>query len=122
MIDSALQQIGQAGLSPAEVESILSHQRAKLIEFGVAFLRNEAATSDEEEYPEGEEPGSDETPVTLSDEGYGVGFAVTYAIYLNYLQQRSQHDFVEYLKAVRIPHAARFARELKRIYNELGEM
>jgi len=119
MVNGAVKQLKHACLNTKDIMAILSEQAELLIQFGVAFLHDEEATSDEEEYPQGEELDEDDKSETVSEHGIGIGFGITYAIYLNYLQKNTKQEFVKYLKAERIPYAAKFASELKRVYENL---
>lgn len=100
-----------SGLTVAEAEAVLATERDRLIAFGVAFLRDAAATAGGEEFAEGEEPSE-----AVAVHGLGVGFGVNYAIYYNFLARRTPAEFQAYLKNRRVPHRARFARELRRVY------
>jgi hypothetical protein len=112
-IVSALQaDLSVSGMTVADAEALLLTHRDRIIAFGIAFLRDKAATDDAEEYPEGEEqdpPG----PGTVL--GLSAGFGITHAIYFNFLTNRPAPDFRAYLKNRRIPHQAKFAKELRRL-------
>jgi hypothetical protein len=105
-----------SGMTVAQTEALLVNHRDQLIRFGVAFLRDEAATDDAEEFPEGEEQDSSET---VDVQGLGVGFGIKYAIFYNFLAHRTPAEFRAYLKNRRIPHQARFARELRRVFDSV---
>lgn len=105
-----------SGLTVAEAEALLVAERERLIRFGVAFLRDEAATAGGEEFPPGQEAEPSET---VESHWLGVGFGVKYAIYYNFLARRTQAEFQAYLKNRRVPHRARFARELRRVFAAL---
>ena len=102
-----------SGMTIAETESLLLAQRDQIIRFGIAFLRDEAATDTTEEFPEGEEQ---DPPKIVSVLGLGVGFGISYAIFYNFLARRTPAEFRAYLSNRRIPHQARFARELRRVF------
>jgi hypothetical protein len=103
-----------SGMTVAQTEAVLVSHRDQLIRFGVAFLRDEAATADAEEFPEGEE----QDPCEMVEvHGLGVGFGIKYAIFYNFLAHRTPAEFRAYLKNRRIPHHAKFARELRRVFD-----
>src|SRR5262249_35187791 len=104
-----------SGLTLAEIESLLVSCRQHIVAFGIRFLRDKDATSNEEEYPEGEEQEPSETEEV---HGLGKGFGINYAIYYNFLANRTPAEFRAYLKNRRIPHAAKFAKELRRVFEE----
>src|SRR5882724_8623516 len=45
--------ISVSGLTVAEIESLLIARREEIVAFGIRFLRDQEASRDEEEYPEG---------------------------------------------------------------------
>jgi hypothetical protein len=105
-----------SGLTVDEIESLLLTHRDRIIALGVRILRDEAATRGVEEHPEGEEQ---EPPEVIETLGLGTGFGIKYAIYYNFLAHRTPAEFAAFLKNRRIPHAARFARELRRLFGEV---
>jgi hypothetical protein len=102
-----------SGMSVADTEALLRSHRDQLTAFSIAFLGDEAASGVEEEYPEGEEQDPSEEGEVL---GLAAGFGITYAIYYNFLAHRSPAEFQAYLKNRRIPHRAKYARELRRVF------
>jgi hypothetical protein len=111
-------EISLSGMTASQIESFLNEYPAQIIAFGIRFLRDAEATRDEEEYPEGEEPGEEDKPTTVEIRGLGTGFGITYAIYYNFLANRPSTDFREFLKNRRISHHARFAKEISRVFDE----
>ena len=103
-----------SGMTVAQTEALLVSQRDQIIKFGVAFLRNEAATDDTEEFPQGEEQDPSQT---VEVHGLGVGFGIKYSIFYNFLAHRTPAEFRAYLKNRRVPHHARFARELRQVFD-----
>lgn len=104
-----------SGLTVAEIETLLVERRGEIVAFGVRFLHDEEAMRDEEEYPEGEEEEPSEPGTTL---GLGTGFGVKYTIFYNFLANRTPAEFRAFLKHRRIPHHAKFAKELRRVFEE----
>jgi hypothetical protein len=104
-----------SGLTAAEIETLLRDHGDQIVAFGVRFLRDPEATRDEEEYPEGEEQDPSGPSQAL---GLGTGFGILYAIFYNFLANRTPEEFRAFLKNRRIPHHARFARELRRVFEE----
>ncbi|MDB5342728.1 MAG: hypothetical protein JWP89_1105 [Schlesneria sp.] len=108
-------QISVSGLTTAGIEGYLSHNKDAVIRFGLRFLGDQDATSDEQEYAEGEEqdpPGESEIL------GLSNGMGIKIAIYHNFLANRTPAEFIAFLKNRRIPKAAKFARDLVRVYGE----
>ena len=107
--------ISVSGLTVAEIESLLIARRKEIVTFGIRFLRDQEASRDEEEYPDGEEQDPSETEELL---GLGTGFGIKYAIFYNFLANRTPAEFRAYLKNRRVPHHAKFAKELRRVFDE----
>jgi hypothetical protein len=103
-----------SGMTVAQTAALLTSQRDQLIRFGITFLRDESATDNAEEYPDGEEQDPSET---VEVHGHGVGFGIKVAIFYNFLAHRTPAEFRAYLKNRRIPHQAKFARELRRVFD-----
>ena len=106
-----------AGMTVAESEALLASHRDQLIKFGVGFLRHEGATDNSEDL-QGQEQDS---PETVGVHGLGVGFGIKVAIYYNFLAHRTPAEFRAYLKNRRIAHQARFARELRRVFDSVQQ-
>jgi hypothetical protein len=105
-----------SGMHAAEIENYLADHRDRLIAFGVRFLRDKEATKTEEEYPPGEE--QDEASGESVSLGLGSGFGITYAIYHSFLANRPVAEFRQFLQNRRIPHHSKFAKELRRVFEE----
>ena len=110
--------ISVSGLSTGQIETILRECRTRVIAFGIRFHQDKHATKEEEEHPEGEEPGEEDLPRNEKVLAFGTGFGITYAIYYNFLANRSAPELREYLKNRRIPYHAKFAKELRRVFDE----
>ena len=109
-----LADISVSGMSSAQLETLLREHRDRIITFGILFACDQEANRDEEEYPEGEEPDEDEDPGEVL--GLGCGFGIKYAIYYNFVANRTPAELRAYLKNRRIPQAAKFAMALERIF------
>lgn len=105
-----------SGMTVADAEALLLAERDSITRFGIAFLRDSAATDNTEEYPEGEEQDPPENEQFL---GLSAGCGIKYAIFYNFLAHRTPAEFRAYLKNRRIPHQAKFARELRRVFDEV---
>lgn len=114
-------EISLSGLSVDEISSILRDQHDSVIEFGIRFLQDEAATEDTQEYPEGEEPDPEDVDRVVANQGLGVGFGVTYAIYWHFLTNQAAKDFTEFLQKRRIPGARKFTTDLRRIHDAMAD-
>jgi hypothetical protein len=99
-----------SGMTVAETEALLRVHRDGIIKFGIAFLRDEEATTRREA-----QDSSERVEVL----GVGVGFGIKYAIYYNFLAHRSKAEFLAYLKNRRIGGPSRFARDLRRVFDSV---
>jgi hypothetical protein len=111
------------GFTPLAFDDVLQRLRADrdlLIRFRVAFLNDPFSKDEREEYPPGEEPDPEDLPKTIEMLGLGTGFGITDVVRTYYLRERPKADFTAYLKKKRTPHAAKFARELRRIFESVG--
>ena len=106
-------EISVCGMNTDQIRDYLITNRESVINFGVLFMNDDEATSDEQEYPEGEEQDPDGESETL---GYGNGFGIKVAIYHNFLANRTPAEFREFLKNRRIPRHTKFAKELARVF------
>ena len=110
-------EISVSGMTVNEIEKFLVNNREVLITFGVQFLTDQEATKGEEEFPDGEEQDEAGESRVL---GIGTGFGVKLAIYFNFLANRTPAEFRDYLQSQRIPHHARFAKELRRVFESVS--
>jgi hypothetical protein len=106
-------EISVSGMTVGQIEAYLAANRKPLIDFGVRFLGDQEATSDEQEYPTGEEQDQDQPGVDL---GLARGFGIKIAIYHNFLANRAPAELRAFLKNRRIPRHAKFAKELERVF------
>ncbi|MFN9246643.1 MAG: hypothetical protein ACK6DS_06150 [Planctomycetota bacterium] len=112
-------EVSVSGMTVGEITQCLILHRNQLIAFGIRFLGDKDATKEEQEYPNGEEQEADGESETI---GLMVGFGVKYAIYHNFLTNRSATEFRAFLKNRRIPKHTKFAKELERVFAEVGSM
>ena len=110
--------ISVSGLTSAELEQYLIRYKEAVVRFGIRFFGDQSATSDEQEYAEGEEQDPPEGAQLL---GLGNGIGIRMAIYHNFLTNRTPADLLAYLKNRRTPHAAKFANDLARINSEIPQ-
>jgi len=106
-------EVSVSGMTVSDIRNYLVAHRDRLIAFGIRFLGDADATRDEQEYPEGEEQEADGESEVL---GMGVGFGVKYAIFHNFLANRTPAEFRAFLKNRRIPKHTQFAKELARVF------
>lgn len=90
-------EIIQSELSIEELKIFINNNGGKVIAFAVSFLANQS-------------------PKSLS-----TGIALTYSIYLIYLEYKSDELVEAYIKRRRIPNAKRFLLQLKKAKDALSE-
>lgn len=83
-------EITQSELSIAELKSFINNNSDKVIAFAINFL-------------------ADQSPKSLS-----TGIAITYSIYLIYLEYKGNQLLEAYIKRRRIPNAKKFLLQLKK--------
>jgi hypothetical protein len=98
-------EVSVSGMTAPEIREYLALHQARLVAFGIRFLGDARATQDEEEYPDGEEQDPNGKSEVI---GLGTGFGVTYAIYHNFLTNRTHAEFRAFLKNRRIPKHTKF--------------
>ena len=109
-------EINNAGLTVAYVRELLLLKKISITELGIQILKNLKDKPIEEKYPKGGKPSEGEKTRTISSHGLGIGFAVKYAIYLDFLEKRPK-ELIMYLEKEGIPNARRFAKTLAELYS-----
>jgi len=115
-VNYTLGDISVSGLTTAQIKALLTDKQEEIITFAIAVLTDQEATDQQEEYPEGEEQDPSQPGEVL---GLGVGFGIKHAILFNFFANRSSAELRAYLKNRRIPHQAKFAKALRRIFEEV---
>jgi hypothetical protein len=112
MAPFAAQELSESGLTLAQLQSLLGEAGPLLIRFGVELNRGEAPFADEEEW-DPEEGHQQPAGASRISEGLGVGFGLSYMIFLAKLRVGDDVDLLRYLQGRRIPYAMRFAKRLR---------
>ena len=96
--------------------SLLENSEENL-QYICARLRfNESIADDEtDEYPPGEEPDDDDKPVTIENHGYPETSIIDFIIELDMIKNHPKL-LSEYYKRIKIPGAAKFAKDIKQLY------
>lgn len=110
--------VSVCGMSCQDIEKFLAEQYDALLRFGIAHQRYQLGVPDEQEYPAGEEPGPDELDETVEIHGLANGFGVKIATQYNFLANRSPAELRDFLENRRIPRAAKYAREMRRVFDQ----
>jgi hypothetical protein len=110
------QKINLANLSTDVAINIIKNEFDKLFSFTILKLCKYENVKMEEEYPKGEEVEEEGNNETIL--GYSQGFLLMYLIEY-YLLKENPSNLLTYLKAIRIPHASKYEKELKEIYSKL---
>jgi hypothetical protein len=105
-----------SGLSIAALAECLRDRPRWFNDFVAAKLAKYLG-EDDEEYPAGEEPGPDERPKTLAILPMPRDFLVVHLVEFTILC-RTPKELAGYVKRRRIPHAARYAKELMSLFRQ----
>ena len=87
---------------------------ALLLNFAACYYEAFCDAPDEQEYPEGEEPDPDDDDGNIVNLGQGKNTLLHNLIVYALLKYRPD-DLLPYLNAMRMPYAAKFAREMKAV-------
>ena len=109
-------ELGRSRTSAAFLRSCFGAEREAFRRFTVSTMRALEGLPDEEEYPEGEEPGEDERSEVVEVLGLGQGFSLLFAQYYRFYRHPDDTVLDDWLKFRRVPYRARFRKELKRIF------
>lgn len=113
------QKLHLANLPTDAAISIIKQDFDELLNFTILKLCKYENVKTEEEYPNGEKPEEEDNNETIL--GYSQGFLLMYLVEY-YLLKEHPNNLIQYLKSVRIPYASKYAKELKNIYGELGNV
>jgi hypothetical protein len=103
-------------VTPAFLDRCYGEQREAFRGFLVSLARELMALPDEEEYPPGEEPDPDDQPSEGIELGLGQAFSLLYLQYYRFYLQPDDGLLDDWLKYRRVPHRAKFRRELKQAF------
>jgi hypothetical protein len=113
----------KSNFSEDELIDILKKRKEQLIRF---VLLEDSSSTDEDcligEYQEGEEQDDDISNEEETGNEIPKYFLISSLIKFNFLQKNDQKGLEEYFKKMRIPYAKQYAKELKGIYNSLGNV
>lgn len=106
--------LAHAHLSEDDVMRLLANDAALLLNFAACYYEAFCDAPDEQEYPEGEEPDPDDDDGNIVNLGQGKNTLLHNLIVYALLKYRPD-DLLPYLNAMRMPYAAKFAREMKAV-------
>ncbi|MEM0913471.1 MAG: hypothetical protein AAGK09_02560 [Planctomycetota bacterium] len=98
------------------IYSLLETRKHELIRFTIAVIEQPIDVVSDQEYPEGEAPDPDDNDSAGANLGIENGFALRCLAYFVCLDRGETKFLGDYLKLLRIPHAAAFRRELQQHY------
>jgi hypothetical protein len=110
--------ISVGGMTCQELEQFVAEHRDALIRFGIRFQTEQRNAESRQEYPEGEEPGPGDEDEIVEVHGLANGFGATLAAQFNFLANRTPQEHRDYLNNRGIRPAAKFAKDLRRIFDE----
>lgn len=102
--------MARANLEAQEVLSFLGGSSFEIMQYSINKF-SKLSDDEEEEYPAGGEPPSDEKTKTFSVGNYSQGFLLTNIIeYM--LAKKGQEQLLDYLKVSRVPKAKQYAKQI----------
>lgn len=115
MAPFAANELRDSGLTIVRIKELIEHVGPLTVRFGVELNRGESTVPDEEEWDpsEGDQQPERSRGPSL---GLGMGFGLSYLIYVAFLADGDEARLLRFLNARRIPHASRFAGRLRAYY------
>lgn len=108
-LDSA--KIGRSGLSADQIDQAVCENSESIIKYSKRKFQLLQSDSDDQDYPEGEEPRDGDNDVVVSVGNYARGFVLTNVIeYL--LAKEGPVQLLEYVKASKIPKAKTYVSQV----------
>lgn len=108
-----------AKLDIMEIKKVITEDSENFSKYTIEKIKFFTDTKEEfeEEYPEGEEPDEDEKPVLIETRPAPRSFLIGPSI--EYWLLKNNFKYLEiYLKLIRMPQAKKYAKQLKKIYDE----
>jgi len=117
MLNIDVNNLRAAKLDAQALENILETDLNEITKYAVLKIGT-VKDDGEQEYPEGEEPDEDDEDEVIETLPYYKDFLVGMIIEYILLKQKPS-ELAAYLKALRIPGAKKFEKELKDIYSNI---
>ena len=114
-----IRDIQAANISTSEILHTIETDFERIKNFVVAKMRALKGEVEEQEYSPDEPPDKDDKPGASIKLPYYRNFLIIYFIEYLILRDRPE-SLVNYLKAIRIPNAAKYGKQLKEIYKNSG--
>jgi hypothetical protein len=109
----------KAHVSIEEMTNIISTDFDKVVRFTMAKIgKYENETDDGGEFPKGEGLGKDELPVKTAPSKFVLSFLLMYSVEY-YILKNNPNGLMQYIKDMKMPHAKKYEKELKEIYNKI---
>jgi hypothetical protein len=114
-LQSAMNDVCYTGLSTAEFRALLSRDMALILQLSASGEQGEDVGG---EYPPGEEPGPGEESEDIEELGLSQTAGIHLATLLHFLRDRPHADLMSYMEMSRMPHRAKYAKQLRRAYED----
>ncbi|MDX9979176.1 MAG: hypothetical protein RBU25_03915 [Lentisphaeria bacterium] len=118
-VTASQRQLALAGLTASAVVGLLVEEKDALIRFSIAVQRACQGDNPDGEFLPGEELPPEEAAETVEVLGLGSGFGLTHLCYYVLSVAEKKSELQSFLKATRIPGAAKFASQLRQIRKEV---
>lgn len=115
------QRLYRAGLDLEFISNYIQKHHQSIVDFSVlkiSYYEEYEDEAEEEEYPEGEELCEDEKSKIIEVSGYSPCILMWYAIEYFFLKEQPD-KLLAYIKALRIPYAAKYRRKLISFYKQV---
>lgn len=115
---SIIENVEKSKLNLEDINKIFIQNRNEIEEFSISKIKFFEKIDDKQEFPKGEELGEENKEEVLEILGYSEEFLINNII--EYIIIKSYLDYLEeYLKLRRIPQAKKYAKQLKKIYDDI---
>ena len=111
--------ISVSGLTCGGIHELISSHQQLISDFAVRLIVSNLDDSDNGEFGPGEE--QDVTTCRPDDVHLKIGFAINYAISINFLLNRNKDDHMAYLRNRRVPRPSAWIKELQSTINALEQ-
>lgn len=114
--DFSIKGLNLAGIKADDLKSLIELHMDSISAY-VEVKLSKYADDTEQEYPEGYEPEKEDNKVVGLPfyKNFLIGYLIEY-----WILKESPLDIEKYIRAIRIPNAKKYAKEISNIYNEIS--
>ncbi len=108
--------VAKAGVEVSDIVELLDSDYIQIVNFAIGKLVKFHNAKIDEEYPKGEEVEKEDCNEVHGN--YVISFLLMYLLEYYFLKNNPS-ELESYLKAIRVPNAKKYSRELNKIYSNL---